>query len=81
MKFLRLLIVSLFASALFFSTTGVYYSPVVTAQEKEKSAHPKKPAFHYVCPMHEDVTSKTRGTCYKCKMKLVKKRIKEPAAS
>jgi hypothetical protein len=30
--------------------------------------------------MHEDVTSKKRGTCPKCKMKLVKKPVpQEPA--
>lgn len=27
--------------------------------------------------MHEDVTSKKRGICRKCKMKLVRKAIKE----
>jgi hypothetical protein len=29
--------------------------------------------------MHEDVTSKKRATCPKCKMKLVKKPVKEPS--
>ena len=43
---------------------SLYTAPVVTAQQKERSAHSKKPTqFHYVCPMHEDVTSKTRGDC------------------
>ena len=79
MKFKRNLIAPLLAAVTVFSVAGVY-SPVVTAQ-KERSAHSKKPAqFHYVCPMHEDITSKTRGTCRKCKMKLVRKPItKEPA--
>ena len=76
MKFLRYLIVPLLAAVFIFAAAGVY-SPVVTAQ-KERSAHSKKPAqFHYVCPMHEDVTSKKPGKCPKCKMKLEKKKIKE----
>jgi flagellar basal body-associated protein FliL len=77
MKFFRVLILLLLAAVILFTVAGVY-SSVVTAQ-KERSAHSKKPAqFHYVCPMHEDVTSKTRGKkCPKCKMKLEKKKIKE----
>ena len=68
----------LFAAALLLIGTGVYSEGVVTAAQKERSAHSKKPTrFHYVCPMHEDVTSKKRGTCPKCKMKLVKKPIVE----
>ena len=77
MKLLRYLIVPLLA-AVFFTVAGLYFVPTVTAQ-KERSAHSKKPAqFHYVCPMHEDVTSKSRGTCPKCKMKLVRKRLPPP---
>jgi Heavy metal binding domain len=72
MKFLRITTVPLFVLLFVFTAAGVY-SPVVTAQ-KERSAHSKKQAkFHYVCPMHEDVTSKSRGSCHKCKMKLVRK--------
>lgn len=80
MKFIRYLIAPLLAAA-FFTVAGLYCVPTVTAQ-KERSAHSKKPAqFHYVCPMHEDVTSKSRGTCPKCKMKLVRKPIvKEQSA-
>lgn len=80
MNFKGFLVGPLFA-ALVFTAVSVY-SPVVTAQ-KERSAHSKKPAqFHYVCPMHEKVTSKSRGTCWKCKMKLVRKPIvKEQTAS
>ena len=61
----------------------VYSVGVVTAAQKERSAHSKKPTqFHYVCPMHEDVTSKKRGLCPKCKMKLVKKPVvQEPTTS
>jgi len=75
MRFPRFL-VPLFAVALILFSSGVYSSHVVTAAQKERSAHVKKPSqFHYVCPMHEDVTSKKRGVCPKCKMKLVKKQI------
>ena len=74
MKFLRITTVPLLLFVFVFTVAGVY-SPVVTAQ-KERSAHSKKPAqFHYVCPMHEDVTSKSRSICRKCKMKLVRKPV------
>jgi len=71
------------AVTLLLSTPQVYSVHVVTAAQKERSAHAKKPSqFHYVCPMHEDVTSKKQGICPKCKMKLVKKRIvQEPTTS
>jgi hypothetical protein len=82
MRFLRLLM-PLFVVALLPISFQEYSGRVVTAAQKERSAHSKKPTqFHYVCPMHEDITSKKRGTCPKCKMKLVKKPIvKEPATS
>lgn len=81
MNFLRFLITPLFAAALLLSGFQVYSVAVVTAAQKERSAHSKKPAkFRYVCPMHEDVTSKKSGLCPKCKMKLVKKPVpQEPA--
>ena len=75
MRFLRFLM-PLFAAALLLISFQVYSVHVVFAAQKERSAHAKKPSqFHYVCPMHEDVTSKKRGTCPKCKMKLVKKPV------
>jgi len=75
MRFLRFLM-PLFAAALLLISVPVYSVGVVFAAQKERSAHAKKPSqFHYVCPMHEDVTSKKRGTCPKCKMKLVKKPV------
>ena len=78
MKFLRLLTAPLLAVALLLATASVYPTAVITASQKERSAHPKKPVeYHFVCPMHETVTSKKRGTCPKCKMKLEKKKIKE----
>jgi hypothetical protein len=79
MKFLRLLTAPLLAVALLLAIASLYPTAVVTASQKERSAHPKKPVeFHYVCPMHETVTSKKRGMCPKCKMKLVRKPVKEP---
>jgi uncharacterized paraquat-inducible protein A len=83
MKFLRLLTRTVLVTALLVSATSVYSVGVVTAVQKERSAHSKKSTqFHYVCPMHEDITSKKRGTCPKCKMKLVKKPIvQEPTTS
>lgn len=82
MRFVRLLTL-LFAVTLLLSAPQVYSAHVVTAAQKERSAHAKKPSqFHYVCPMHEDVTSKKQSACPKCKMKLVKKRIvQEPTTS
>ena len=81
MNFFRFRLVPLCAAALLLSGSQVYSVAVVTAAQKERSAHSKKPAkFHYVCPMHEDVTSKKSGLCPKCKMKLVKKPVpQEPA--
>jgi Heavy metal binding domain len=79
MKFLRILITPLLAAGLLL-VAGNVYSPTVLAKQNDRSAQSKKPTqFHYVCPMHDNVTSKTPGTCRKCKMKLVRKPIvKEP---
>lgn len=82
MNFRTLVLMPLLAAALLLTVGSVY--PTTVATQRERSAHSKKPTqFHYVCPMHETVTSKTRGTCPKCKMKLVRKPIvkeKEPVA-
>lgn len=76
MRSRKLKIVMVVAAALLLTGSQVYSVPVITAAQKERSAHPKKPLkFHYVCPMHEDITSQKRGTCPKCKMKLVKKPV------
>ena len=79
MRLLKLSTVLL--AALLLSGSQVYSVAVVSAAQKEHAAPPKKPLkFHYVCPMHEDITSQKRGTCPKCKMKLVKKPVpQEPA--
>jgi len=80
MKILRFLIMALCAAALLLSSSQVYPVAVATAEKKEHSAHSTKPQFHYVCPMHDDVTSKKPGLCRKCRMKLVKKPVpQEPA--
>jgi len=83
MKFLRFLTSLLLACALLLSASSVYSLSVLIAAQKERSAHSKQPAkFHYVCPMHEDVTFKKSGLCPKCKMKLVKKPVvQEPTTS
>ena len=80
---LRFWMLRLLAVTLLVVGAGVYSGAAVIAVQKERSAHSRKPArFHYVCPMHEDVTSKKRVTCPKCKMKLVKKPIvEEPTTS
>jgi Heavy metal binding domain len=76
MQVRKLLIARLVAGTLLLSGSPVYSVPGIVAAQKERSAHPKKPLkFHYVCPMHEDITSQKRGTCPKCKMKLVKKPV------
>jgi hypothetical protein len=74
MNFRKLLLLPLLAAALIM-TTASGYTPGVSAQQKERSAHSKKPTqFHFVCPMHPDVTAQSSGTCHKCKMTLVRKR-------
>ena len=75
MKFARFLILPLFAAALLLTSGSVYFAPVHTHPDGQAT----KTAFHYVCPMHEDVTSKKPGKCPKCKMKLEKKKVKETA--
>jgi heavy metal-binding protein len=81
MNFFRFLTALLFAAALLLTSSPVYSVTAGKAVQKERSAHSKKPTkFHYVCPMHEKVTSKKPGSCPKCKMELVKKPIpQEPA--
>ena len=76
MKFLRLVMLPLFSVVLLLAS-GSVYSPPVHAHPVGQETAPKKSAFHYVCPMHEDITSKKPGKCPKCKMKLEKKKIKE----
>ena len=67
------LLAALFAFSLLLTPVRVY-SATVNAAQKGRSAHSKqRTRFHYVCPMHEDVSSKTPGKCIKCKMKLVRK--------
>ena len=76
MRFLPLL-----AFGLLLIGAPVYSVGAFTAAQRKHSAHSNKPArFRYVCPMHEDVTSKSPGSCPKCKMKLVRKPL-PPTAS
>ena len=78
MKSFRLLILPLFAAALLLTGGSVYSAHVHTHPDGQES-EPAKTAFRYVCPMHEDVTSRKPGKCPKCKMKLEKKKVKETA--
>ena len=77
MKSLRFFIAPLFAVALIFASATLYSVGVVHAKYTGQETPPQKPTFHYICPMHSDVSSSKPGKCYKCKMKLEKKRIKE----
>ena len=81
MKYLRLLSVPLLGAALLSATGSGYTATVVTEKVSSAQSQQKPAQFQYVCPMHEDVKSKRPGKCYKCKMKLEKKRIKEPTES
>lgn len=77
--FPRLLVAPLVV-ILLLPAAGNLYAVAALASHKQETAPDKPATFHYVCPMHEDVTSKKPGKCRKCKMKLVKKKIKEPVA-
>ncbi len=77
MNYRRYLFAPLVSAALLLTTGSLYSVPAFGTNHNGQAAHPKKSAaFHYVCPMHEDVKSKTPGKCPKCKMKLEKRRIK-----
>jgi len=77
----RILIAPLLALSLLPATDSLYSVSVVLAHQHGQEAEPEKPAeFYYVCPMHDDVTSKKPGKCRKCKMTLQKRKIKEPVA-
>lgn len=72
------IVTALLAIALLPAAASLSSAPV-HAHPDEQETEPAKPTFHYVCPMHDDVTSKKPGKCRKCKMKLEKKKIKETA--
>jgi hypothetical protein len=80
MKSLRLFIAPLFALSLLVAEGSPVAHAHIDTQgqtpQGEQETEPEKPTYHYVCPMHADVTSKKPGKCYKCKMKLEKKRVK-----
>lgn len=79
MRFTRFFSAALVAFALILTAGTMYAGPASGTNLDGQAAHPKKPAtFRYVCPMHEDVKSSKPGKCPKCKMKLEKKRVKEP---
>lgn len=72
------ILTALLAIALIPAAASLHSAPV-HAHPNEQESESEKSAFHYVCPMHEDVTSKKPGKCRKCQMKLEKKKIKETA--
>ena len=76
MKFQRFIIAPLLAFALLSATGSLCSNTLVHAHSGQDEQPERPPAFHYICPMHDDVTSKKPGKCRKCKMKLEKKRIK-----
>ena len=77
MTFRKILITPLLAVSLLLTAASLSSVPVVHAHQDGQETEPEKPAFQYVCPMHEDVTSKKPGKCRKCKMKLEKKKVRE----
>ena len=78
---LRIFIAPLLAVSLLAATSSLYSGAVVHAHHGAQETETQKPAeFVYVCPMHDDVTSKKPGKCRKCKMKLEKKKVKQPVA-
>jgi hypothetical protein len=82
MHSLRFTTTPLLAAALLFSAAGPYNAPVASQNDGKQAAHPNKSSgFAYVCPMHEDVKSSKAGKCPKCKMKLEKRRVKEPTVT
>ena len=79
MRFVRFFQATLLAFALLLSAGAQYSVPAVGTNQDGEAAPPKPPAtIRYVCPMHPDVKAKKPGKCPKCKMKLEKKKIKEP---
>lgn len=79
MRFVRFFHATLLAFALLLSAGTLYSVPAVGTNQEGEAPPPKQPAIiRYVCPMHPDVQAKKPGKCPKCKMKLEKKKIKEP---
>ena len=76
MKVSKLLFALLVIAALALLGSSADDAHATPAGQKQHSAPQGEVAqFHYVCPMHPEVTSSSRGKCPKCKMVLVKKRI------
>ncbi len=81
-QFSRLLAKSFVVATLLLTGTSLYHARAVTVVQNETNTRSKKPVeFEYVCPMHSNVKSKSRGTCPKCNMTLVRKRVVKTAAS
>jgi Heavy metal binding domain len=78
MSFPRILIAPLLALSLLPATASLYSVPIHAHPDAQETQTEKPAEYHYVCPMHDDVTSKKPGKCRKCKMKLEKKKVKAP---
>jgi len=71
----RLLFIPFVLAALLLPATRARYSQAMSVVPKESTVRQKREAqVRYVCPMHADIESKSRGTCPKCKMSLIRKR-------
>jgi hypothetical protein len=78
----RLFFIPLVLAATLSPVTGSGHVHGVSSGQKERAAPQKRAAqVHYICPMHPDVKSKSRGICPKCKMSLVRKRIVKPSTT
>jgi Heavy metal binding domain len=64
------------AALLLSATDGLHATPI--GQRGNLARQKTTGQVRYVCPMHADVESMSRGTCPKCKMNLVKKRRDSP---
>jgi hypothetical protein len=71
----RLCLLVLVLAALLLPVLNIGQCHATPIEQKRRAAPQKRAAqIHYTCPMHSEVQSKSRGTCPKCKMSLVKKR-------
>ena len=72
-----------FASLAIITASLLFAVPTSTAAQHGSHVHRRaakarkrvrKQAVNYVCPMHPDIRSKSRGECAKCGMDLVRER-------
>ena len=68
------LLIAVSASLLFAGPTSTPAHDHVHRRAAKVRKRVRKQAANYVCPMHSDMRSKTRGECAKCGMELVSER-------